>query len=618
MKKSIAVWAGVLGIVAGAESMENNASLAPLTYSFNLFLTLFNYSLTTIVLAQAAAPAAPLQPDYLLTTCKQTESTGDSTSAFHAVDPAGLLKIYMQNKYDRPVDFSAIKNVTLLEGTTVGKITSVIDNTGRSWYHYDPIPNYTGNDRAVFLAEYEGKVYKIVINIVVSPTVGESPLMSEETPVCPPPKLIKVNGKPVSGSSGDDLNTLTSASAGQASTSLSTGITVTVADLPGGAVGQTVGEGINATITLDDNAANYNWFIDPTPADNSEYLPTSNPYEWVAKAGSAAYGKMDMLSVLLHEYGHALGIEHSADNHDYMATTLTPGVRRLPSADEMALMQNLIAQAKGDTPSLSRGGLGWGWGDSSAQQVGMNSDLPGNAPAPMPLPIPLGAGFGVAFLGRLRSSRYGGINIEGVLPYAPTTQYAVAANATLTNGSLNAADGWTTNGSVDICNGVATLNEISTSQTRLSQVFMLGENDRYLSFTLAGTALDNPHPLPNPPLEGAGANGAAPVNGYGGSGSSPSDAFEVALLDANTGFSVLGSDGLTRTDAFLNLQGDGTQHTSDWTSGLASPCFWSNNAAPPVGFRRAINIGCGGQAVLLESRPQIFSKRQFVHDNSTC
>jgi hypothetical protein len=99
---------------------------------------------------------------------------------------------------------------------------------------------------------------------------------------------------------------------------------------------------------LDDNAAGYNWFIDATPWDNSEYLPTSNPNEWVAKEGTDAYGKMDMLSVLLHEYGHALGIDHSADNHDYMATTLTPGVRRMPSVEELALMQSL-ANNRGQT-----------------------------------------------------------------------------------------------------------------------------------------------------------------------------------------------------------------------------------------------------------------------------
>lgn len=39
-----------------------------------------------------------------------------------------------------------------------------------------------------------------------------------------------------------------------------------------------------------------------------------------------------------------LGIDNSADNHDYMATTLTPGVRRLPSADELALMADLVGQ----------------------------------------------------------------------------------------------------------------------------------------------------------------------------------------------------------------------------------------------------------------------------------
>ena len=107
-------------------------------------------------------------------------------------------------------------------------------------------------------------------------------------------------------------------------------------DLPSTALGQTTGEGTSAQITLDQNAAGHGWYIDPTPLDSSDdYLPTSNPEVWQAKAGSAAAGKMDMLSVLLHEYGHALGLEHSADARDFMATTLQPGERRLPSSEEL-------------------------------------------------------------------------------------------------------------------------------------------------------------------------------------------------------------------------------------------------------------------------------------------
>jgi hypothetical protein len=461
---------------------------------------------TPIVLAQAAAPTAT-QPDYILTGCQETKSTGDPRSAFRSIDPASWLEGYLGSRDHRPFSLenaASIKPV-LLESTTHGKIFAEVDNVGITSYHYDPIPNYVGSDKAVFLAEFKGKVYKIVINLVVTLTVGESPLYEGEEPVCPPPKLIKVNGKPVSGfldfapGYGLDL------------------FSVTFADLSAGAIGQTVSNGINATITLDTTASGYGWFIDPTPADHSEYLPTSNPFEWVAKEGTAAYGKIDMLSVLLHEYGHALGIEHSADNHDYMATTLTPGVRRMPSAEELALMQELIGVAKGEmvanastpTPTLPLQGGGG-------------------------LPIPLGAGFGMAFIGRMRKSSYGGTSIDVV--GAPTiTHYAVAANATFAN--LATPAGWNSQGSVDINSGVAQLSEISTSQTRLSQVFMLNEQDRYLSFTLSGTALDD-------------LNGA------------PDDAFEVALLDATTGLSVLGSDGLTRTDAFLNLQGDGSEHAA--------------------------------------------------------
>ncbi|TAM62262.1 MAG: matrixin family metalloprotease [Rhodanobacter sp.] len=98
-----------------------------------------------------------------------------------------------------------------------------------------------------------------------------------------------------------------------------TGAQIRYANLPGMALGQEESGTHSVVITLDETASGYGWFIDATPADNTEFLPTSNPNEWIAKADSAAAGKMDMLSVLLHEYGHALGLDHSLDRHDFMA-----------------------------------------------------------------------------------------------------------------------------------------------------------------------------------------------------------------------------------------------------------------------------------------------------------
>jgi hypothetical protein len=75
--------------------------------------------------------------------------------------------------------------------------------------------------------------------------------------------------------------------------------------------------------------ASHGWYLDSTPLDNTDdYLPTADPNIRKAKPGSEAEGKMDMLSVLLHEYGHVLGIEHSADSRDFMAAALQPGERR--------------------------------------------------------------------------------------------------------------------------------------------------------------------------------------------------------------------------------------------------------------------------------------------------
>jgi len=122
----------------------------------------------------------------------------------------------------------------------------------------------------------------------------------------------------------------------------------------------------------------------------------------------------------------------------------------------------------------------------------------------------------------------------------------------LTNGSLNSGAGWSTQGGVEIGNGAATLSEVSGSQTRLSQAFLLNPTDRFLSFTLAGTALDD--------LTGA-----------------PDDAFEVALLDANSGASLLGSNGLTAPMPSLTCR---PMASRTWR--IASPALTTPMAAAPI------------------------------------
>lgn len=259
-----------------------------------------------IVLAQAGSATVISTPDFIFKACIETEHTpNDPRSALRGVDPAGMLEIYYL-RLGKTINIAEIKTA-VLEGPKHGKLTAEIDSTGLVSYRYDPTPGYLGDDSATFMTNYRGRYYKSIVTIKVLRGIDEN------SPVCPKPQLIKVN-KLVSGSFDASFE----------------GGNVTYSDVSGGGLAQTTGTGPTAQITLDTNAAGHGWFIDYTPYLNEEFLPTSNPLEWVAKPGSAAEGKMDLLTVLLHEYGHALGLEHTADAHSLMATTLQPGIRRLP------------------------------------------------------------------------------------------------------------------------------------------------------------------------------------------------------------------------------------------------------------------------------------------------
>jgi len=70
----------------------------------------------------------------------------------------------------------------------------------------------------------------------------------------------------------------------------------------------------------------YGWFVDDTPLDHSEFAFDSQ-LSLIALPESAAAGRVDLWTVILHELGHLVGYEHEAEG--VMAETLAPGVRKL-------------------------------------------------------------------------------------------------------------------------------------------------------------------------------------------------------------------------------------------------------------------------------------------------
>jgi len=95
-------------------------------------------------------------------------------------------------------------------------------------------------------------------------------------------------------------------------------VAVQIADLPG----PHLGSASPGVITIDQDAAGYGWFIDSTPADDSEFGPTES---------SAVRDHVDLLSVVAHEMGHELGFGDD-DGNDVMNEYLPVGVRHVPAS----------------------------------------------------------------------------------------------------------------------------------------------------------------------------------------------------------------------------------------------------------------------------------------------
>jgi hypothetical protein len=129
-----------------------------------------------------------------------------------------------------------------------------------------------------------------------------------------------------------------------------------------------------------------------------------------------------------------------------------------------------------------------------------------------------------------------GENLEAAL----TSDPLLAIN----NGDFSTSDtttnsfAWDIRGASGIEDGQAILTEDSPFLSNFTQTFTVPEAAKTIQFKLIETEL-------------------------GASDLAPPDAFEVALLDANTQESLTTETGLTATDSLLNIQPDGTAHFSD-------------------------------------------------------
>ena len=280
-----------------------------------------------------------------------------------------------------------------------------------------------------------------------------------------------------------------------------------IAPLAGGTLGTTsaarVGrDGLvrSALIRIDEDAAGVGWYVDDS-LGGAEFDQPLDASASRAGAGSVAFGKYDLSTVLLHELGHALGfaspgepsgrrsasvegsaalaadgahVDASAYPDDLMTEMLTPGVRRLPTALDLQILGALWA-----TPRAA---------DASADHSGS----PGISSAPV----------GDAISGR-------GFAAAGVdAPFLG----GMLSDAGITNGAFDVAEpaasgfGWEVRGGAEVVDGRGVLAEDPTRASRFAQELVLPTGARALVFTLVSAVFD-------------------PV------GNGPQDAFEVALID---------------------------------------------------------------------------------------
>ena len=104
---------------------------------------------------------------------------------------------------------------------------------------------------------------------------------------------------------------------------------VEISDMPGWYLGMAS----TGHIQIDSNAGGFGWFVDSTPLDDSEFRKSlSDTRLYTSPSGDPA-GRIDLLTTVMHELGHQLGLEDTylrADQNSLMYGFASLGERRCP------------------------------------------------------------------------------------------------------------------------------------------------------------------------------------------------------------------------------------------------------------------------------------------------
>ncbi|OYX96107.1 MAG: hypothetical protein B7Y74_02345, partial [Novosphingobium sp. 35-62-5] len=202
-------------------------------------------------------------------------------------------------------------------------------------------------------------------------------------------------------------------------------------------------------LTIDDDASGFGWFIDLSPADSSEYTAGGKAHLFEALSGSGAQGRVDLLTVVMHELGHAVGLEDIAATLEprLMSATLRLGERRVYSELDAA-----PAPAVPTTPAAD--------------------------------PMVLLTGAALPASG------------SGVQTFSTLSASGAPVTSALTNGDFVAATGWTASGGGVVSGGVGVLAEDSRFLSSLQQGFAVPAGADSITLRIASASLGSNAALP--------------------------------------------------------------------------------------------------------------------------